>query len=73
MLEPEVIVRATNQEHGILARRDGERLDLDAFPIGRRLRVLPNHACATAGQFESCWRVDADGHPIERLNRCRGW
>ncbi|MDZ7790419.1 MAG: alanine racemase [Xanthomonadales bacterium] len=73
VVEPEIIVRATNQEHGILARRDGEPLDLGAFPIGRRLRVLPNHACATAGQFESCWTVDADGHPIERLNRCRGW
>ena len=72
-LEPDVIVRATNQEHGIIARRDGERLELKAFPIGRRLRVLPNHACATAGQFEALWLVGFDGRPIRQLERCRGW
>ena len=68
-----VIVRATNQEHGILARRDGERLDLADFPIGRRLRVLPNHACATAGQFERMWLIGANGESAEPLDRCRGW
>ncbi|WP_220337131.1 alanine racemase [Wenzhouxiangella sp. 15181] len=73
LLSPEVIVQATNQEHGILARRDGESLDLGQLPIGRRLRVLPNHACATAGQFETMWLIGADGQAIERLERCRGW
>jgi Predicted amino acid aldolase or racemase len=72
-LSPEVIVRSTNQEHGILASRGGAPLDVSEFPIGRRLRILPNHACATAGQFEHFWVVDADGLPIERLERCRGW
>ena len=73
VLGPKVIVRATNQEHGILARRDGKPLDLGAFPIGRRLRVLPNHACATAGQFDEMWLVASDGATTERLERCRGW
>lgn len=72
-LSPEVIVKATNQEHGILARRDGEPLDPNAFAIGRRLRVLPNHACATAGQFEEIWLLPSDGARVERLTRCRGW
>jgi D-serine deaminase-like pyridoxal phosphate-dependent protein len=73
VLEPEVIVKATNQEHGIVARRDGVALDPDAFPIGRRLRVLPNHACATAGQFELMWLTDSDNQPVAQLGRCRGW
>lgn len=72
-LAPGVIVRATNQEHGILARRDGEPLDPADFPIGRRLRILPNHACATAGQFERMWWIGAGGGSAERLERCRGW
>ncbi|QKK02997.1 MAG: DSD1 family PLP-dependent enzyme [Pseudomonadota bacterium] len=72
-LLPDVIVQATNQEHGILARRDGEPLNLDEFPIGRRFRILPNHACATGGQFEHFWMVDSQGWPVERLARCRGW
>ncbi|WP_205596486.1 alanine racemase [Wenzhouxiangella sp. XN201] len=73
VLSPEVIVRATNQEHGILARRDGEALDARAFPIGSRLRILPNHACATAGQFEAMWLIDSDDETTEPLERCRGW
>ncbi|WP_376696807.1 alanine racemase [Wenzhouxiangella sp. EGI_FJ10305] len=73
VLSPEVIVRATNQEHGILSRRDGESLNLDKFPIGSRLRILPNHACATAGQFEHFCMVDSEGNPLQRLERCRGW
>lgn len=73
VLAPEVVVRATSQEHGILARRDGQPLDLEDFPIGRRLRVLPNHACATAGQFEEMWLVGSDNEPPRRLDRCRGW
>ncbi len=73
VLSPEVIVSATNQEHGILARRDGESLKLHDFPIGRRLRILPNHACATAGQFEHLWLADPEGRPVRKLERCRGW
>src|SRR5699024_3254985 len=73
VLSPEVIVESTSQEHGIVARADGEPLDIDAFPIGRRLRVLPNHACATAGQFERMWLLKADNQRFERLKRCRGW
>lgn len=72
-LSPGVTVQSTNQEHGLLARRDGEPLNLEDFPVGRRLRILPNHACATAGQFEQFWMVDSQGNPVERLGRCRGW
>ncbi len=73
VLSPDVIVQSTNQEHGILARRDGEPLDPGEFPIGRRLKVLPNHACATAGQFEAMWLVGSDDRSVQRLERCRGW
>ncbi|SRR6056297_390136 len=85
LLPADVIVRATNQEHGIVARRDGEPLDRADFPIGRRLRILPNHACATAGQFERMFLLGAHGDSIGGsivdpivdsivpLARCRGW
>ncbi|MCI3131181.1 amidase family protein [Phenylobacterium aquaticum] len=46
----DLIVSATNQEHGVVARRSGEALDPARFPVGARLRVFPNHACATAAQ-----------------------
>ncbi|MEN1727467.1 MAG: alanine racemase [Pseudomonadota bacterium] len=70
-LDPELIVRATNQEHGIVARRDSQAIDLERFPIGTRLRILPNHACATASQFEHFEWVEQGA--CTRLPRCRGW
>ena len=48
------IVNQANQEHGIVEHRGGiaaSGIDVASrFPIGTRLRVLPNHACATAAQ-----------------------
>lgn len=46
---PDMIVVAANQEHGIVAARDG-CAGVVAPPIGTQLRILPNHACATAAQ-----------------------
>lgn len=46
----DLIVAETNQEHGVIASRSGAQFDLSAFPVGTRLCISPNHACATAAQ-----------------------
>ena len=51
-LMPDYWVADANQEHGIIARRDGGPIDPKDFPLGRRLRILPNHACPTGAQFD---------------------
>lgn len=56
----DLIVVATNQEHGVVGRRNGEPMDLDRFPIGARLRIFPNHACATAAQHGRYIVVEGD-------------
>ena len=48
----DLIVAAANQEHGIIALRPGSAATLPDLPIGTLLRILPNHACATAAQFD---------------------
>lgn len=68
-----LIVQATNQEHGIIAPREGGMLDPERFPIGTRLRVLPNHACATGGQHGHFRMLDEYGQVSEKLERCSGW
>ncbi len=58
----ELVMIGANQEHGIIARRDGQPWDLGAYPVGAHLRILPNHACATAAQFDG-YVLLADGKP----------
>jgi threo-3-hydroxy-D-aspartate ammonia-lyase len=56
-LLPGWAVTAANQEHGTItcagadAGPHGPAL-LERFPLGSLLRILPNHACATAAQFD---------------------
>ena len=68
----DLIVVETNQEHGIIARRDGGAIDLRHYPVGTLLRVLPNHACATAAQFAE-YHVLHDNVPVETWERFGGW
>jgi D-serine deaminase-like pyridoxal phosphate-dependent protein len=68
------LMRAANQEHGIIGRRDGQAPeDLEQrFPVGSKLRVLPNHACATAAQFDR-YVVCAGADVRAQWPRFGGW
>ncbi len=68
-----IVVRA-NQEHGIIARRPGTELaEIPDLPLGTRLRILPNHACATAAQHASYNVVDTGGNITAVWPRFGGW
>jgi D-serine deaminase-like pyridoxal phosphate-dependent protein len=69
----DLIVRDTSQEHGIIADRRGRAVDMARFPVGAQLRVLPNHACATAAQH-AAYLVVNGGTEIEAVwPRFGGW
>jgi D-serine deaminase-like pyridoxal phosphate-dependent protein len=68
-----IAVVSTNQEHGVIAARDGGAVDLERFPVGARVRILPNHACATASQFEAYEVIDDNGRATARWPRLNGW
>lgn len=70
---PDLIVSSANQEHGIVSLRadaDGAMPDL---PVGTRLRILPNHACATAAQHDRYNVLPLDGGPMQIWPRFGGW
>ena len=67
----DLVVMDANQEHGIVARRGGGELDVARFPIGTRLRILPNHACATAAQHGE-YHAMREG-VVETWERFGGW
>ncbi|WP_407646140.1 DSD1 family PLP-dependent enzyme [Actinacidiphila oryziradicis] len=76
-LIPNLVMTAASQEHGTLATRDGA--DLPDLPVGTRLRILPNHACATAAQHHGYHVVDSgkgtESAPVihARWPRITGW
>ena len=67
------VMHGANQEHGLISRRDGGPIDWDAFRIGRRLRILPNHACATAAQHAGYFVVEGSREIVARWERFGGW
>lgn len=69
---PDLIVIKANQEHGVVAARPGAAgVDL---PVGTRLRILPNHACATAAQHQAYHVLPAEpGAPLMEWPRFGGW
>ncbi|MEK6593810.1 MAG: DSD1 family PLP-dependent enzyme [Pseudomonadota bacterium] len=69
----DLIVADTNQEHGIVAGRQGITADISRFPIGTQLRVLPNHACATAAQHPAYRVVDGGTEVGAVWSRFSGW
>ena len=67
------LMSGANQEHGIVSRADGADTDIAArFPIGTRLRILPNHACATGAQHPEYHGINCQGEPLS-WPRFYGW
>jgi D-serine deaminase-like pyridoxal phosphate-dependent protein len=67
-----VRVESTNQEHGIVTAISGE-LDWSRFPIGGRVRILPNHACATAAAYDRYFVTDGGSGIADVWERVNGW
>ena len=69
-----LIMSGANQEHGIVAHRSGIAADTPLLPIGTRLRILPNHACATGAQHPRYHVVSGEAPLVEALwERFSGW
>lgn len=71
---PGLIVAQANQEHGVIAAHPDFKGDVPEFPVGTLLRILPNHACATAAQHDQYHVIpkDADA-PLLEWSRFGGW
>ena len=70
---PDLIVTDANQEHGIVALRWGSGAELPELPVGARLRILPNHACATGAQHDRYHVLDGAGRVGAVWPRINGW
>ncbi len=67
------IMVEANQEHGILALRPRSAATLPELVVGARVRILPNHACATGAQHDR-YHVIGEAGVIEAVwPRISGW
>lgn len=66
-------VTNANQEHGIIASALPNIVNFDNFPIGLKLHILPNHACATSAMHRRYHVFDKVNKTYEEWIRIQGW
>ena len=69
----DLIVSGVQQEHGIIQLRKGSKAKLPDMKPGDILRILPNHACATAAAHDRYYVVNNKSSEIEVWDRFNGW
>ncbi len=69
----DLIVASASQEIALVTTRSGSSIDTAAFPVGRRLRILPNHACFTAAAHDRYHVVDGGREVRAVWGRVNGW
>jgi D-serine deaminase-like pyridoxal phosphate-dependent protein len=70
---PDLIVSDASQEHGIISVRPGSKHTLPELAVGTRVRILPNHACATGAQHDQYHVIRSSGDVVAKWPRIRGW
>jgi len=66
----DIYVSSTSQEHGIIELPGHAKLK--DFPVGLKLRIFPNHACATAAMHQGYHVLMSDGSH-NTWERIQGW
>jgi D-serine deaminase-like pyridoxal phosphate-dependent protein len=69
---PDLIVSDASQEHGIISHRSGNK-DVPYLAVGTQVRVLPNHACATAAQYGEYQVLQGSDEITASWPRFSGW
>lgn len=70
----DLVMIEANQEHGILAIRGGSSATLPELAVGDLVRILPNHVCATAAQFDEYHVIREGSRQVHATwARFHGW
>jgi D-serine deaminase-like pyridoxal phosphate-dependent protein len=70
----DLVMLKANQEHGIIAARPGSNAVVPDLPIGAKLRILPNHACATSSKYDHYNVLKTGSRQIDAIwQRFNGW
>lgn len=70
----DLIMSGANQEHGIISVRNASNAALPDLKLGDRIRILPNHACATGAQHDRYHVVHGTSDKLQASwPRFSGW
>lgn len=72
--EAGLVVADVHQEHGLVADEGGGGGLESRFPVGSRVRVLPNHACLMAAPYDRYYLVRGTDRRVEGVwSKVSGW
>jgi D-serine deaminase-like pyridoxal phosphate-dependent protein len=63
-------IDSLSQEHGKVTVTGA--FDFERFPVGSKLRIIPNHSCLTAAMFD-VYHVVRNGSIVDEWRPARGW
>lgn len=71
---PGLRVKTVHQEHGFIVSDDDWDSITDRYPVGTRLRILPNHACMTVASYKQYLTVRGQNPAIlSSWDKATGW
>lgn len=66
-------VEKISQEHGVVAAEGDGEADLSVWEVGKKVRVVTNHACIAGAGHPWYFVVDGGDEVVDVWIRCRGW
>lgn len=69
---PGMHVAEVHQEHGFVTSTAGP-IRFEDFPVGSRLRILPNHACMTVAPYREYYVLERNNPQLSRWSKITGW
>jgi len=67
---PHLAITEISQEHGCII--GSNPIDFGAFPIGKKIRIVPNHSCLAAAAFD-VYHVVSKGKIVDLWHPIHGW
>lgn len=69
---PGMVVADVHQEHGFVRCANGP-IRFEQYPVGSRLRILPNHACMTVAPYREYLVLEAGNPRLGHWSKTLGW
>lgn len=69
---PGLYVADVHQEHGFVRSANGAP-PFERFPVGSRLRILPNHACMTVAPYDEYHVIEHGNPQLSTWSKTHGW